>query len=89
MAFNVAIQGVFQALRQPFKPLITALFRLIIFVFPFAYLFTLSSNVINIVWFTFPIAEILTAFISFFLLKDSIRKKIIPLSTNYSDGSTL
>ncbi len=89
MAFNVAIQGVFQALRQPFKPLITALFRLIIFVFPFAYLFTLSSNVINIVWFTFPIAEIITAFISFFLLKDSIRKKIIPLNTNYSDGSTL
>lgn len=76
MGFSIAVQGVFQALRYSLKPLFTALLRLIIFVFPIAYLFTLSSNVINIVWWTFPIAEILTAFISLLLLKNVIKKRI-------------
>ena len=76
MAFSIAVQGVFQALRYSLKPLITALFRLVIFVFPIAYLFTLSNNVLNLVWFTFPIAEILTAIISYFMLRDTIKRKI-------------
>ena len=45
MGFSVASQGVFQALRYSLKPLFTALLRLVIFVFPIAYLFTLSTNV--------------------------------------------
>jgi len=76
MGFSVAVQGVFQALRYSLKPLFTAMLRLIIFTFPVAYLFTLSSNVINIVWWTFPIAEILMASISLLLLKNVIRKRI-------------
>lgn len=76
MGFSVAIQGVLQALRYAFKPLLTALFRLVIFVFPIAYLFTLSNDVINLVWWTFPIAETLTAVISFFMLKKVIKQKI-------------
>lgn len=76
MGFSVASQGVFQALRYSLKPLFTALLRLIIFVFPVAYLFTLSTNVINIVWWTFPIAELLTAVISMILLKEVIKKRI-------------
>ena len=76
MGFNVALQGVFQALRYSFKPLFTALLRLVIFVFPIAYFFTLSSNVMNLIWWTFPIAEILTAIVSMFLLKDVMKKCI-------------
>lgn len=76
MGFSVASQGVFQALRYSLKPLFTALLRLIIFVFPIAYLFTLSTNVMNIVWWTFPIAELLTAVISMILLKKVIKKRI-------------
>lgn len=76
MGFSVASQGVFQALRYSLKPLFTALLRLIIFVFPVAYLFTLSTNVMNIVWWTFPIAELLTAVISMILLKEVIKKRI-------------
>lgn len=76
MGYSVAIQGVLQALRYAFKPLLTALFRLVIFVFPIAYLFTLSSDVINLVWWTFPIAETLTAVISFFMLKKVVKQKI-------------
>ena len=76
MGFSVASQGVFQALRYSLKPLFTALLRLVIFVFPIAYLFTLSSNVMEIVWWTFPIAELLTAVISMILLKEVIKKRI-------------
>lgn len=76
MGFNVALQGVFQALRYSFKPLFTALLRLVVFVFAIAYFFTLSSNVMNLIWWTFPIAEILTTIASMFLLKDVMKKCI-------------
>ena len=76
MGFSVAVQGVFQALRYSLKPLFTALLRLVIFVFPIAYLFTLSSNIMEIVWWTFPIAELLTAVISMILLNEVIKKRI-------------
>lgn len=76
MGFSVAIQGVLQSLGYALRPLIISLLRLVIFVFPVAYLFTLSDNVTNIVWWTFPIAEVLTAIISFFILKKSYKEKI-------------
>lgn len=76
MGISVAIQGVLQSVRYAIRPLIISLFRLVIFVFPIAYLFTKSSNVINLVWWTFPIAEILTAIISLLILRDSYNKKI-------------
>lgn len=80
MAISVAIQGVFQALRNPYFPLITAALRLIVFVLPIAYLFTLSDKVLDLVWLTFPIAEVLTAAISVFLLRYIVKKKISVLS---------
>ncbi|MBQ9117967.1 MAG: MATE family efflux transporter [Clostridia bacterium] len=76
MGFNVAIQGVLQALGYALKPLITALLRLVIFVFPIAFLFTLSNNVLNLVWWTFPIAEMLTCIFSFVFLKQAKDKKV-------------
>ena len=82
MGFNVAVQGVLQALRYAFRPFLTATLRLVVFVFPIAYLFTLSPNVTDLVWWSFPIAEALTSVVSFFLLKDAMRKKIDVLGTN-------
>ena len=76
MGFTVATQGVFQALRYSFKPLLTALLRLVIFVFPIAYLFTLSSSVMDIVWWALPIAEVLTALVSLPLLINVVHKRI-------------
>lgn len=76
MGFSVAVQGVLQSLGYALRPLIISLLRLVIFVFPIAYLFTLSANVTTSVWWTFPIAEILTAFISIFILKKSYKEKI-------------
>lgn len=82
MGFTIAVQGVLQALRFAFKPFLTALLRLAVFVFPVAYLFSLSPNVVNVVWWTFPIAEFITAIISAFILKNVIKTKIDVLEDN-------
>lgn len=71
MGISVAIQGILQSIRYALRPLIISLLRLVIFVFPVAFLFTKSSDVVKIVWWTFPIAEILTSIIALFILKDS------------------
>lgn len=76
MGFNVAIQGVLQALGDPIKPLLTTALRLVIFVFPIAYAFTLFNNVVDVVWWTFPIAEVLTAVVSAFALHNAVKSKI-------------
>lgn len=49
---------------------------------PVDYLFTLSDDVVNIVWWTFPIAEILTAIISIFILRNSSNAKIRKIKDN-------
>lgn len=83
MGFNVAVQGVLQALGFAFKPLVSAFLRLILFTFPVAFLFTLSSNVLSLVWWTFPIAEILDCFVSFVFLKQAQKQKIEPLDEKH------
>ncbi len=76
MGFSIAVQGILQSLGYAIKPLVIALLRLVVFVFPIAYLFTLSSNVTSTVWWTFPIAEILTAVISLAILKKAYDEKV-------------
>ena len=84
MGFSIAVQGVLQSLGYAIKPLIISLLRLVIFVFPIAYFFTMSDNVTNIVWWTFPIAEVLTAIISVFILKSAYKEKISIINENES-----
>lgn len=76
MGISVIIQGILQSIRFAIRPLIISMLRLVIFVFPIAYLFTKSNNVTESVWWTFPISEVLTAIISLIILKDSYDKKI-------------
>lgn len=90
MGISVAIQGILQSIRYALRPLIISLLRLVIFVFPVAFLFTKSSDVVKTVWWTFPIAEILTSIIALFILKDSYNRKIKAIknkmeNNNYSD----
>ena len=76
MGFNVAVQGVLQAFGSAVKPLLTAFMRLILFALPTAYLFTLSPDVLNAVWWTFPIAEILTCVFSAIFLRLAIKEHL-------------
>lgn len=82
MGFSVAVQGILQSLGYATRPLVISLLRLVVFVFPTAYLFTLSDNVTNTVWWTFPIAELLTFVISVFILKITYKEKIEGLGEN-------
>lgn len=81
MGISISIQGVMQALRYTCKPLLISLCRLVIFVFPVAYLFTLSPNAITLVWWTFPISEGITAIISLILIINVYKTKIMTISS--------
>lgn len=76
MGFTVAVQGILQALGDAVRPLILALLRLAVFVFPVCYCFTLSSRVLELVWWTFPIAEVLTCLVSYLFLQQAKKKKV-------------
>lgn len=82
MGFSVAVQGVLQAFRYAFQPFFTAFCRLVLFVFPVAYLFVSLPNAVDIVWWTFPIAEFLTSIISFVILKRAIKIKLHNLDSD-------
>lgn len=76
MGFSVAVQGVLQALGDPVRPLVLALLRLVVFVFPVAWLFTRMEGVLDVVWWTFPIAEVLTAGVAAAFLRWAGKEKI-------------
>ena len=84
MGFSVAVQGILQSLGYAARPLFIALLRLVIFVFPTAYLFTLTENVTETVWWTFPIAEILTFFVSVLILRLSYKQKIAVINDAFT-----
>lgn len=76
MGLTVGIQGILQAFGYAGKPLILSLLRLAVFVFPIAYLFTLSKNATTVLWWTFPVAELLTAIVAVFFLISAIRLNV-------------
>ncbi len=67
MGFSIGVQGELQANRKAIMPLITALLRLIVFVVPFAFIFIFSGNPKDAIWWSFPIGELLTAFVSLYI----------------------
>lgn len=75
MGFSLAIQGILQAYRKAISPLLISLLRLIIFLVPAALIFIYLDNASSLVWIGFPIAELLTAIISFLILKFRVIKK--------------
>lgn len=80
MGFTVAVQGALQALGYALKPLLLSFMRLVVFIFPIACLFTLSKNVLTSVWWSFPIAELLTSAFALLFLLQAKRSKIDSLA---------
>ena len=77
MGISLAIQGILQAYRKSLTPLIISLLRLIILLVPFALIFIYNDNAINTVWWSFPIAELLTAIISSSILFFHYKKNVV------------
>ena len=56
---NIAFQGIYQALGFGIKSLILSLVRLIIVTLPVAWIFTLFSNADMMIWWAFPLGELI------------------------------
>lgn len=66
---NIALQGVFQALGCGISSLIVSLLRLLIIVLPLAKIFSMMSNATNMIWLSFPIAELFALVVAIILLR--------------------
>lgn len=73
---NIAIQGLFQALDCGLGSLAISALRLFLVVLPLAWVFAQMSNAAFIIWFAFPIAE-LVAVIAAILLMCRVNEKTI------------
>ncbi|MCD8218117.1 MAG: MATE family efflux transporter [Clostridiales bacterium] len=70
---SVAIQGIFQGVNCGLQTMLIAICRQVIFVLPvagaFVYAIRTAGAPLSLVWWTFPIAEIITVVIGAFMLK--------------------
>ena len=81
--FNIAFQGIYQALNAGVQSLVISLLRQFVLVIPVALIF--SNLVINkgvnssIIWLTFIIAEVITSLVGYFMLR-----KVVKNSTRFA-----
>ena len=76
---NIAVQGVFQALGCGLNSLIVSLLRLCIVVLPLAWLFAKLENAAFMIWWAFPIAELVALAVAAVLMLQADRKMIRPM----------
>ena len=77
-AFGIGLGATFQALGNGVYSSITSLCRQLIALLPVAWLLSLSGNV-NLVWWAFPIAEVVSLMVTVFLFVRIYRQKISPM----------
>ena len=78
--FNISFQGIYQALNAGPQSLVISILRQFVLVIPVAFVF---SNLViagttfkSIIWFTFIIAEMLTALIGYFMLNRIVKNSL-------------
>ncbi len=76
---NIAVQGVFQALGCGLISLIVSLLRLCVVVLPLAWLFTKLENATYMIWWAFPIAELVALAVAATLMVQANNKMIKPM----------
>ena len=77
-AVGISLGASFQALGNGIYATITSLCRQLIALLPVAFLLSLTGNV-HAVWWSFPIAEVVSATVTLLLFSKIYRKKIKPL----------
>jgi len=80
-AVSIALGASFQALGNGMYSTITSLARQMFVLLPVAYLMSLSGNV-NLVWLSFPIAEVVSGSLTVYFFLRIYRQKIKPLFEN-------
>ena len=76
---NIAVPGVFQALGCGLNSLIVSLLRLCVVVLPLAWLFTKLENATYMIWWAFPIAELVALAVAATLMVQANNKMIKPM----------
>ncbi|MCD8049202.1 MAG: MATE family efflux transporter [Clostridia bacterium] len=77
--FNVICGSVFQAVGNGILSMIVSIVRQLVVLLPAAYLLSLAGS-INLVWYSFPIAELASLIISIIFLARTYKKVIKPLA---------
>ena len=77
--FTIVASSVFQALGKGLLSMSIAVFRQLLLVFPLAYLFSLSGN-LNMVWWAFPVAEVLAGVLAAYYIKRIYDRTVRPLA---------
>lgn len=70
---NIAIQGIFQALGCGLDSLVVSLLRLCVVVLPLAWIFAKFTNASFMIWWAFPIAELVALLVAVRLLSRAIK----------------
>lgn len=73
---NIALQGVFQALGCGISSLVISLLRLCIIVLPLAAWFATWENASEMIWYAFPIAEIIASVAAVLCMMGANKKRI-------------
>lgn len=77
-AFCIVMGAVFQALGNGIYMTITSVFRQLLALLPAAYLLSLTGDV-NMVWWAFPIAEVISGMVTLFFFLRIFRLRIKPM----------
>ena len=78
--FNIALQGVFQAVMGGLESLVVSVLRQFVLVIPVAYFLSIfikeNRNLSFIIWFAFLFAEVFTSIVAYCLYKRIYKKRI-------------
>lgn len=76
--FTIVSSSVFQALGKGLLSMSISVFRQLLLVLPLAYFFSLTGN-LNMVWWAFPVAEVLAGLLAAYYLWRAYHRVILPL----------
>lgn len=82
-AVGITCSGMFQATGHGVYSLIASLLRQLAVLLPVAWLFSQTGN-LNLVWLSFPIAEIVSMLFSLLCMRKIYRQQIVPLAEKQS-----
>lgn len=69
MGLSVAVQGILQGLKSVYSPLVISALRLLVLPLPLVFLLTRSADAAVLIWWAFPISEVLCAAAAVLLLR--------------------
>lgn len=76
---NIAIQGIFQALGCGWESLVVSALRLCVIALPLAWLFAQMNSATFMIWWAFPIAELVAVLVAVLLLLHANNRIIKPM----------